>query len=387
MWLLTLHPGGLVRHSAGKTVFIGAFGLMGFCLYFSRWTRAYGLVACISLSGATAAVLGIDCFSHAGLKEFWAYIWELNDNLFPDGTATYPLTRGIRVELAITILLFVVGIISQLKLWRFIQSRRNKSKNETSDEELGLPDEEEIIGRQVEEVTNRERREWERVYGVGGNNPHVSADSAIGRMEGEKPEVYNEQTPQASTTDVQTSVELSSREQAAGPTVEAHQVYSVMEKDVGDGRVTVRVVEDDVAEGDSTAVVALEHGDDTSSETSTAPETSPGSNFAPEPPIIPLPFRIPAAREGKDPNSEVVEVEDGSSIAAVADEEEQAITFLPDTEDTLLPKHPAGCRGSLSQPSTVSNLEKVRSGGAMRGAGSANQCGQGRQRLHHRECE
>jgi hypothetical protein len=34
MWLLTLHPGGLVRHSAGKTVFIGVFSLMGFCLYF-----------------------------------------------------------------------------------------------------------------------------------------------------------------------------------------------------------------------------------------------------------------------------------------------------------------------------------------------------------------
>lgn len=359
MWLLTLHPGGLVRQSAAKTVFIAVFSLMGFCLYFSRWTRAYGLVACISLSGATAAVLGIDCFSHAGLKEFWAYIWELNDSLFPDGTATYPLTRGIRVELAITILLFIVGITSQLELWRLIQNRRNKSKDETSDEELGLPDEEEDIGRQVEEVTNRERREWERVYGDGGSTPNVSADSGVGGMEGEKPEVYNKQTtPQASTTEVQTLAGLSGQDQTTEPTAEAHQVYSVMEKDVGGGRVTVRVVEDDAAEGEAAAVITPPHGDDGSSETSAAPETGPGLQFVPEPPIVPLPFSIPAAREGKDPNSEVVEVEDGSSIAAVAGEEEQLGALLPDAEGTLLPEHPAGCRRSLSQRSTVSNLEK-----------------------------
>ncbi|OIW33871.1 hypothetical protein CONLIGDRAFT_559635, partial [Coniochaeta ligniaria NRRL 30616] len=100
MWLLTLGSGGLVHQTGAKVGFILAFTLAAFATYFSRWTRHYALMACISFAGATAAVLGIDCFSQAGLKEFWAYIWALNDHLFPLGVETYPLTRGIKVELA-----------------------------------------------------------------------------------------------------------------------------------------------------------------------------------------------------------------------------------------------------------------------------------------------
>ncbi|KAK0753016.1 hypothetical protein B0T18DRAFT_433879 [Schizothecium vesticola] len=96
MWLLALQPGGLVPNTGGKVALIAVFTVGGTCLYFTKWTRAYGLICSISFTGATAAVLGIDCFSRAGLREFWAYIWALNDHLFPLGAVTYPLTRGIR---------------------------------------------------------------------------------------------------------------------------------------------------------------------------------------------------------------------------------------------------------------------------------------------------
>ncbi|KAH6841071.1 hypothetical protein B0I37DRAFT_408734 [Chaetomium sp. MPI-CAGE-AT-0009] len=349
MWLLTLHPGGLVRHGAGKAVFIAIFSLVGLCLYFSRWTRAYGLVVCISISGATAVVLGIDCFSRAGLKEFWAYIWELNETLFPEDTVTYPLTRGIRVELAITILLSVVGIVSQLKLWQPIQNRRNKPKDETSDEELGLPDEEEKIGRQVEEVTNRERREWERVYGEDGGIHYGSADSAVGGMEGEKAEGHSQRP----------SVGLSGGEQSGGSSVEVHhQEQSIIEQFAAGGSVTVRVVEDDVAGGEATDISAQANGDDGLSDTSTDPAASPSSQPGPEPLIFPLPFRDPAAWDGKDTKAQVVDVGDRSSIAAVAGEDEQPCALLADTEDILPPKHQAGCRMGSSQSATISNLEE-----------------------------
>lgn len=42
---------------------------------FHHVTRPYALIFSLSFSGATAIVLGIDCFSRAGLKEFWVYIW------------------------------------------------------------------------------------------------------------------------------------------------------------------------------------------------------------------------------------------------------------------------------------------------------------------------
>lgn len=75
MWFLVLVPGGLIRSTAGKAIFIGCFILGSFGFYTSRWTRAYGIIGSTAFAGATVIVLGIDCFSRAGLKEFWLYIW------------------------------------------------------------------------------------------------------------------------------------------------------------------------------------------------------------------------------------------------------------------------------------------------------------------------
>lgn len=75
MWFLVLTPGGLIKSTAGKAIFIACFTLGTFGFYVSHWTRAYGLIGAISFAGATVVVLGIDCFSRAGLKEFWLYIW------------------------------------------------------------------------------------------------------------------------------------------------------------------------------------------------------------------------------------------------------------------------------------------------------------------------
>ena len=75
MWFLVLTAGGLIKSTAGKAVFIACFMVAAFALYFSHWTRSYGQIGSISFAGATVVVLGIDCFSRAGLKEFWLYIW------------------------------------------------------------------------------------------------------------------------------------------------------------------------------------------------------------------------------------------------------------------------------------------------------------------------
>lgn len=75
MWLLTLKSGGLVTGSGAKAGFILAFTVVSYCLSFSHYTRTYGSILCTAFAGATALVLGIDCYSRAGLKEFWLYIW------------------------------------------------------------------------------------------------------------------------------------------------------------------------------------------------------------------------------------------------------------------------------------------------------------------------
>ena len=75
MWILVLKDGGVIPSTAGKAIFIGVLCAVFLGLSFSRTTRAYTLIASTSIGGATAIVLGVDCFSRAGLKEFWLYIW------------------------------------------------------------------------------------------------------------------------------------------------------------------------------------------------------------------------------------------------------------------------------------------------------------------------
>lgn len=54
---------------------IAVFCFAVFALAFHRITKPFALISATSFSGATSIVLGIDCFSKAGLKEFWLYIW------------------------------------------------------------------------------------------------------------------------------------------------------------------------------------------------------------------------------------------------------------------------------------------------------------------------
>ncbi|RDL40638.1 uncharacterized protein BP5553_00617 [Venustampulla echinocandica] len=190
MWLLSLKAGGLLTATSGKAIFITAFTLAVFATSFSHHTRPYGLIGSISFSGATVVVIGIDCFSRAGLKEFWAWIWDLNPNLFPLGADTYPLTRGIRVEIAVIIVIFLMGIISQMKLWKIIKERREQRAAERLDDERVMEQEEENVGRRIENLNAGERSQWEAAYGNKEQADMPSApshrDSGVGDMESQR---------------------------------------------------------------------------------------------------------------------------------------------------------------------------------------------------------
>lgn len=128
MWILVLRPGSSIHTSGARAIFIVVISLAAYALWFSRYTRDYGLIACSSFAGATALSLGIDCFSKAGLKEFWLYIWALNGKIFPFDTNNYPLSKGLRIEIAVIILAGMAGIMSQMRLWLFLKERRKHER-------------------------------------------------------------------------------------------------------------------------------------------------------------------------------------------------------------------------------------------------------------------
>lgn len=103
----------------------------------------------------------------------------LNPEVFPLHTNTYPITRGIRVELACIVVACLLGIISQVKLWKVIRERRKAKLAAKADEEQQRDREEEEAGRNLEEANSREMAAWEATYGQAQDKQ--KADSGIGK--------------------------------------------------------------------------------------------------------------------------------------------------------------------------------------------------------------
>ena len=239
MWLLVLKPGGLLTNTSEKAIFIAAFTLVGFATSFTHYTRPYGLIIFVSFGGATAIVLGIDCFSRAGLKEYWAYLWNLNSNLFPLGATSYPLTRGIRVEIAATVIIFLAGILSQSKLWKLIKERRAQRTVARLQEQRDLEKEEENVGKRIEVAAAADRNQWEAAYGDRDAIKSTPRDSGVGDMDSQKKGPMSEVTTlrRSGEGDIEMS-EMSS------PTLVNGSSLVMMSNGQDGGPVTVRVARD-----------------------------------------------------------------------------------------------------------------------------------------------
>ncbi|KAI6367973.1 hypothetical protein MCOR25_004763 [Pyricularia grisea] len=288
MWLLTLKEGGLLTGMGTKGGFVAAIALGTFAFYFSHHTRHYALIASTSFSGATAVVLGIDSFSRAGLKEFWAYIWALNDRLFPLGTVTYPITRGIRVEIAITIVIFLAGIVSQLKVWLIIKQHREKQETERLEARRNLDEEEARVGRQIEEAAAADRRDWEAIHGDvqyqegPTDSPTNSASGSIRNEKGVATVKEMDSTARSTAMESTELVVMDGKDEK-GPAKSLH--HNPMSK----------------------SNLTLVHHEEIAN---------------PEPAVVPLPFNPPLPKEGEAGNGDD---DDASSVAAYAgDENEQA---------------------------------------------------------------
>jgi len=183
MWFLTLTEGGLIQSKGGKAGFILAFTCIAFVFSFAHYTREFALLGCISFAGATITVLGIDCFSRAGYKEFWIYIWseqdialviwadsansdttDLNTDEFPLGTNTYPINRGMRVETAAIVLLFLLGLVTQSKLYQKIKQHREERDAEAAQDAETREKRESAIGKRVMDTVSRDRARWDSLY-------------------------------------------------------------------------------------------------------------------------------------------------------------------------------------------------------------------------------
>jgi hypothetical protein len=373
MWLLVLSPGGLLTSTGSISIFITSFTVVIYATSFNHYTRPYSLIGSIPFGGATVVVLGIDCFSKAGLKEFWAYIWNLNTNLFPLGATTYPLTRGIRVEIVATIAIFLAGIISQLRLWKIIQSRREQRAAERLDAERNLREEESNLGQRVKRANARDRGEWEAVYG-DKDVTVPSMDSGSGSVCSPKNRHGSIVTSLPHSSDEQIEME----EISSPPTMTGAGL--VMGNRGQDGGVIVRVIAEDIPTiqlGDDGHPIQIDEipENDTTARNSTRKshatdegiwivgsdgEARPSRHNSKRsskqtsgaPGIIPLPFTVPND-EGED---------DRSSVATFADDDSKRLAKQISQASLLLrnlSKRSQRNSQVMSRPTSVSTEKLV----------------------------
>ena len=108
-------------------------------------------------------------------------IIDLNSDLFPlDYSGPYPITRGIRVEIAAIILIFLFGVISQMKVWKIVKKRREERAVEQVRKEEERNRAEEALGRRIEAGNNQEQSMWDAVYGDKAKLKESNVDSGIG---------------------------------------------------------------------------------------------------------------------------------------------------------------------------------------------------------------
>lgn len=88
----------------------------------------------------------------------------LNEDVFPLGTGTYPITRNIRVELAVTVIVTILGVVSQLRLWKVVREKRSKEEAAKREEEKRKEEAEAEVAQRLEENNMRERQAWEAQY-------------------------------------------------------------------------------------------------------------------------------------------------------------------------------------------------------------------------------
>lgn len=340
MWLLTLKAGGTLTKSSDKIIFITVFSVAGFATYFVRYIRAYAQIGFISFTGATAIVLGIDCFSRAGLKEFWAYIWNINPNLFPPDTTSYPLTKGVTVETALVIILTIVGVISQLRLWKVIQTRRANKAEKQAEFDRQREEEETAVGQQIEAENARERRDWEKMYGVVSEEPVRSSEhrstTAPQSIAGDETEAHRQEGVSKSYSSSET-IELSDMGPKEHVDKGPRSAPGLMTSDKHmSTQVTVRVSRDVAPTSPS---LRQSHSPDEvevkKSRYSSQSECGPHGGLSQQdqvsaltPEIVPLPFSIPLQEELQDGTRSVIDDDDRSSFATFADDDDDERSMM-----------------------------------------------------------
>ncbi|KAK4058922.1 hypothetical protein OIO90_000368 [Microbotryomycetes sp. JL221] len=155
MFLLALKSDGLISSAVGKYVLLVDASYL--C------TILFGSAAL----GATAFVLGVDCFTTGNLKEFYVYILGVG---VPKRIRSFPHTTAIVVELVVMAALFLAGIAFQLKFYRLLVAQARALRQ--ADNERAQKEDVDAA-RIGSRLTGAELEAWEAKHGQLNNTAQI----------------------------------------------------------------------------------------------------------------------------------------------------------------------------------------------------------------------
>jgi len=200
MWFLCLKQGGLIQNKIGRSIFIVIMTVSIGSLGVFKVTRRPALIACMPFAGATVLVLGIDCFTRAGLKEFWIYNWGKTNNstfgkislltrhigpntaLYPLNTTTYPFTKGIQAEVGVIILIWLTGVVACWQWWKILRKLEAEKEAERRRQIDDLDRMEREAGMRATLMVDHEKKIWEKKYDKGKQSTTTMTEKNMGRM-------------------------------------------------------------------------------------------------------------------------------------------------------------------------------------------------------------
>ncbi|PPQ67078.1 hypothetical protein CVT25_005679 [Psilocybe cyanescens] len=162
LWIQCFHNGGLINSVGFRWILYIGCGVAGFALSTIPKIHYHVLLISTAFVGATSFMLGVDCFTTAGLKEF--YVWNLGfPALFPKYTENhiqFPVSQTMQIELGLIGAVALMGIAVQLRILKVLQRKMREiaEENKKRDEEAEL--------RAADRLTDidQERDAWEKEH-------------------------------------------------------------------------------------------------------------------------------------------------------------------------------------------------------------------------------
>lgn len=159
LFILSLKSDSLIQAAGLRWIFILAMVSIGFVLATIPAITIQVTLFATATVGAAAVVVGIDCFTTAGLKEFWLYIIGFGA-LFPK-LKYFPFTVAMQAELGVMGALFLMGAAVQWRLLEIIRQKINEIKQLDLDRQL----KEEAAAYRQSMVHDADLALWEKHHG------------------------------------------------------------------------------------------------------------------------------------------------------------------------------------------------------------------------------